>query len=260
MKAEKESLVNKAVPTTDFLDSLVSHAQPNEKPMTPNEVIAHLSEGTGYYVNVNPFQIEGYKIYEIVKSKEVPADLRAQAGQIIDPLVREGFSAETMSGVSGEKFVTYAFEDGDFMVTYIVVDSVHTILSVAGRILAEIRIGADLITMMNLNAAFVVKPQQNARLYRRLNDEVLRRFQPHYVCTSTMNPRVISAITNSLEQNGYTVIVAEPDKPLSQWHRGVFSVLFSGGFLENPLPDEYGVRRKQFPGLQNETALRMFRE
>lgn len=244
--------MNKAMPTNNFLDDLVSHALPYERPMTPNEVIAHLSKGMGYYVNVDPFQLEGYKIYEIVKSKEIPGDLRAKASQIIDPLVREGFAAETMSG---EKFVTYAFEDGNFMVTYIVVDSAHTILSVAGRILAEIWIGPDRITMMNLNAAFVVKPQQNAKLYRRLNNEVLRRFRPHYVCTSTMNPRVISATTSSLEQNGYEVIVAEPDKPLSQWHQGVFSVLYSGGFLESPAPDEYGVRRKQFPGLQKEEAL-----
>ena len=199
--------------TNNFLDALVSHALPHERPMTPNEVIAHLSTGTGYYVNVDPFQIEEYKIYEIVKSKEIPDDLRAQASQIIDPLVRERFSAETMSG---EKFVTYAFEDGNSMVTYIVVSSVQAILSVAGRILAEIRIGPDRITMMNLNAAFVVKPQQNAKLYRRLNDEVLQRFLPHYVCSSTMNPLVISAATSSMEQNGYEVIIAEPDKPLSE--------------------------------------------
>lgn len=245
--------MNEVMPTINFLDALVSHALPLERLMTPNEVIAHLSKGTGYYVSVDPFQIEGYKIYEVVKSKEIPGALQAQASQIVDPFVKEGFSAETMSG---EKFVAYAFADGKFMVTYIVVGSAHTILSVAGRILAEISIGRDRITMMNLNAAFVVKPQQNARLYRRLNDAVLRRFHPHYICTSTMNPRVISAATSSLEQNGYEVIVAEPDKPLSQWHQGVFTVLFSGRFLEPPLPDEYGVRRKQFPGLQEEAALR----
>jgi hypothetical protein len=72
-----------------------------------------------------------------------------------------------------------------------------------------------------------------------------------------MNPRVISAAISSMEQNGYEVIVAEPDKPLSEWHQGLFSVLYSGGFLESPIPDEYGVRRRQFPDLQEEAELRI---